>query len=316
MARTPLPWLLVFVLLAAGFGATVLALNSDVYSAHGFVRSYLQALAREDADEALAFAGVVVPESEGATLLVDGALGGVDDIRLLSDVADGAEHVVRFAYELDGEEEITEFRVERDGSTFALFDRWRFAVAPLARIDVTVGGDSRFSANGVEAVTGTPLLVLAPGAYVIDHDSEFLAAASATVAATTIGDTEEVAIETEPTTAFDEAAEDAVADYLDDCVTQQVLQPTGCPFGFSESNRIEGLPVWAVEQYPSVTLERGEITGTWRAAGVDGSVRIAVTVKSLFDGSTDAVDDELPVGGSYLVALGADDTITVLEAQP
>ena len=73
MLRTPLSWLVVFALLAAGFGATVLALNADVFSAHGFVRSYLQALERQDADEALAFAGVDVPESEVSTLLVDAA---------------------------------------------------------------------------------------------------------------------------------------------------------------------------------------------------------------------------------------------------
>ena len=311
MLRTPLSWLVVFALLVAGFGATVLALNADVFSAHGFVRSYLQALQRKDADEALAFAGMVVPESENATLLVDGALG---DIRLLSDVASGDTHVVRFAYEIDGNEEITEFQVQPDGSTLGLFARWRFAVAPLARIEVAVESDARFTANGVEAVTGSPLLVLAPGAYVIDRDTDFLAAESATAAVTTVGDTEQVGIEVEPTQAFETAAAEAVDAYLDQCVTQAVLMPSSCPFGFSEANRIDGVPTWSVVDYPQVDLAATDEIGIWRAIGVNGAVRISVTVKSIFDGSTSNVTRTLDVDGSYLVSLGADESITVLEA--
>lgn len=314
MPRSLLSWIVVFALLAAGFGATVLALNGDLYSAHGFVRSYLQALERKDADEALAFAGVVVPESESTTLLVDGALGGLGDIQLLSDVARGGEHVVRYAYELEGAEQITEFHVERDGTTLGLFDRWKFAVSPLARLDVTVANDSRFTANGVEAVTGVPLLVLAPGSYVIDHDTELLSAVSESAAVTEIGATEEVRIVTTPTDAFDAAAEDAVADYLDGCVAQTVLMPTSCPFGFEEANRIEGTPQWSIDEYPTVTLEPGAVTGTWRAIGSAGAVQITVTVKSLFDGSTSTVDETVPVSGSYLIRLNADNTVTVLEA--
>ena len=314
MLRTPLSWLVVFALLVAGFGATVLALNADVFSAHGFVRSYLQALQRKDADEALAFAGMVVPESENATLLVDGALGDIGDIRLLSDVASGDTHVVRFAYEIDGNEEITEFHVQPDGSTLALFARWRFAVAPLARIEVAVESDARFTANGVEAVTGSPLLVLAPGAYVIDRDTDFLAAESATAAVTTVGDTEQVGIEVGPTQAFETAAAEAVDAYLDQCVTQAVLMPSSCPFGFSEANRIDGVPTWSVVDYPQVDLAATDEIGIWRAIGVNGAVRISVTVKSIFDGSTSNVTRTLDVDGSYLISLGADESITVLEA--
>lgn len=314
MRRSPLAWLVVFALLAAGFGATVLALNSDVFSAHGFVRSYLQALARQDADEALAFSGVTVPESQGAALLVDGALGGLDDIQLLSDVADGNGRVVRFAYVLDGDEQVTEFHVEPDGTTLGLFQRWRFAVTPLARLDVTVTTDSRFTVNGEDAAVGAPLLVLVPGAYVVDRDTELLAATSATVLATEVGATTQATIDPQPTAAFEVAAEDAVAGFLDDCATQQVLMPTGCPFGFTEANRVEGLPEWSIAAHPTVTLEAGDSPGTWRALGAEGEAHIRLTVKSLFDGSTSVVDDDVPFSGSYLLAVGADDTITVLEA--
>lgn len=318
MHRSPLSWLVVFALLVAGFGATVLALNNDIYSAHGFVRSYLQALERKDADEALAFAGVVVPETEATTLLVDGALGGIGDIRLLSDVAvpgtDGSEHVVRFAYAVGGEEEITEFQVRGAGTAFGLFSTWAFSVPPLARIDASVAGDSRFTANGVEAATGSPLLVLAPGAYDIDRDTELLDTSGVTVAVTTIGDTEEVAVFATPTSAFTTAATDAVAAYLDACAAQRVLMPTGCPFGATEANRVDGVPDWTVEEYPAVALAPADTSATWRATGSGGLVGLQMTVRSLFDGSTRRVDDDHAVGGSYLLAIGDDDQVIVLEA--
>ena len=314
MPRSPLSWIVVFALLAAGFAATVLALNNDLYSAHGFVRSYLQALERRDADEALAFAGVVVPESEPATLLVDDALGGIGDIRLLSDVADGDDRVVRYAFTIGAEEEITEFRVRQTGTTFGLFSTWEFALSPLARIDVSVAGDSRFTANGVDAAAGAPLLVLAPGAYEVDRDTDLLTTPAVSVPVTAIGETEVAAIFAQPTAAFTTEAADAVAAFRDDCATQQVLNPTGCPFGFAEANRIEGVPRWTVESYPAVTGVVAEQGATWRATAAGGVVAIDMSVKSLFDGSVRQVDEQQPVGGSYLLVVGADDTVSVLEA--
>lgn len=318
MHRSPLSWLVVFALLVAGFGATVLALNNDIYSANGFVRSYLQALERKDADEALGFAGMVVPGVEASTLLVDDALGEIGDIRLLSDAAvpgsEGEEHVVRFAYVIDGAEEITEFRVERAGSTVGLFSRWRFSVSPLARIDVAVAGDSQFAANGVAAPSGSPLLVLAPGAYEIDRDTELLSTSGVTISVTAIGDTEAVEIFPQPTEQFGEAAEAAVAAFLDECTAQQVLKPAGCPFGFTEANRIDGAPVWTVEAYPELSLSPADTSATWRASGAGGVLNLTMTVRSLFDGSTRRVDDDQDVGGSYLLALGAGDQVIVLEA--
>ena len=48
MRRELITWSVVLGVILAGFGATVLALNSTLYSASGFVRTYLDALARHD----------------------------------------------------------------------------------------------------------------------------------------------------------------------------------------------------------------------------------------------------------------------------
>ena len=320
MRRTLTSWLVVFALLAAGFGATVLALNNDVFSAHGFVRSYLQALARQNSAEALAFAGVEVPEGASTTLLTDAALGEVRDIRFIGEVTDRAVTTVRFEYrlsmgKLSTEKQQTEFQVERDGSHLGLFHGWRFAESPMAVLAVTVDNDSRFSANGVDSLTGAPEAVLVPGGYLLDSDTEFLTAVQAEVSAVETGGTVDARLEVTPTPAFADAAETAIATFLDACATQEVLMPTGCPFGFVEANRVVGIPKWSMSDYPRATLAAGEQPGTWVATGEGGEVALQLTVKSLFDGSTSEVEQSVPIRGSYTLTLGTDNSVTVLEGR-
>lgn len=306
---------MVFALLAAGFGATVLALNNDVFSAHGFVRSYLQALARQDSAEALAFDGVDVPEGAGTTLLGDSAMGEVRDIQFIGESSSEGVTTVRFETTLSSGPETSEFHVERAGSRFGLFSAWRFAESPLAALAVSVDSDSRFTANGVAALTGGPEAVFAPGHYVIGHSTEYLSAEAVEVDAVEPGGLLDAQLAVAPTPAFTDAADQAIAAFLDQCATQQVLKPTGCPFGFDEANRIDGAPQWTMTEYPTSTLSAGSQPGTWLATGTEGEVRLQLTVRSLFDGSTSSLDESIPVRGSYLLSLAADNTITVLEAR-
>ena len=315
MRRTLTSWLVVFALLAAGFGATVLALNNDVFSAHGFVRSYLQALARHDSAEALAFAGVDVPEGAGTTLLVDGALGEVRDIQFIGESSKDGITTVRFEYTLSSGTQRSEFHVEHAGSRFALFDAWRFVDAPIALLTVTVDNDSRFEANGVESTAGTPEAVLIPSIYVIDHSTEYLEAEAVEVSAIEPGGSLDAQLAVTPTPAFGAAAEDAIAAFLDTCASQQVLMPTGCPFGFVEANRLDGAPEWAMTAYPTATLSSGPQPNTWTATGAGGAVQLTATVRSLFDGSTSTLDESITVAGSYTLSIGADNSVSVLAAQ-
>ena len=315
MRRTLVSWLAVFALLAAGFGATVLALNNDVFSAHGFVRSYLQAVARQSTAEALAFAGVDVPEGAGTTLLVDGALGAVRDIQFIGESSKDGITTVRFEYTLSSVTQRSEFHVEHAGSRFALFDAWRFADSPIALLTASVDNDSRFEANGVQSTAGTPEAVLVPGSYVIDHSTEYLEAEAVEVSAIEPGGSLDAQLAVTPTPAFGAAAEDAIAAFLDTCATQQVLMPTGCPFGFVEANRLDGAPGWAMTAYPTATLSFGPQPNTWTATGAGGAVQLTATVRSLFDGSTSTLDESIPVAGSYTLSIGADNIVSVLAAQ-
>lgn len=313
MQRALLSWTLIFGLLLAGFAASVLALNGDVFSAHGFVGSYLDALARHDADEALDFDGVVVPADASEDLLVDAALGDLSDIRLLSDVEDGDAHVVRFIYALGEETQTTEFTVERTGTRFGLFPTWRFTTSPMAILDAAVDHDTRLTANGVASASG-PHAVLVPGYFELDHASKYLEAEEVTAAATDVGATVEAALAVTPNEEFAGAATRAVAGFLDDCVTQEVLKPTGCPMGVDVINRLKGVPTWSMLDYPTAALSSTENPGVWAAKPAKGIAHIVADVQSLFDGSISKLDEDLQFTSGYLITIGFDDSLSVTVA--
>jgi hypothetical protein len=311
MQRALLSWTLIFALLLAGFGASVLALNGDVFSAHGFVRAYLDTLARHDASEALQFDGVDLPHDASYSLVTDDdALGDVAGIRFVSDVEKDEVHVVRFATLVAGQEQVTEFTVERAGTRFGLFPTWRFAVSPVAVMNVTVDHDARFSANGVPVLSGG-FAVLVPGVFTLDHESKYLQAADVTAAVTEVGSTVDAAIEVEPKDGFAAAATEAIAAFLDNCVTQEVLKPTGCPFGEEVANRLDSTPAWSMVEYPTAVLEPGDTPGQWSAKTVDAVAHITADVKSLFDGTVSSLNEDVPFASSYVIYVGYDDSLSV-----
>jgi hypothetical protein len=319
MHRAIVTWSLVFVFLAAGIGASIAALNNTVYSAQGFVRSYLEALERQDADAALAFDGVELPGGQNATLVADGALGAIGDIQLVQDVADGDLHHVTFAYSLGSATGTTEFEVERTGTRLGLFPTWRFAESPVATLAISAPRDPRVTVNGIDtqvAAEGTAFLVLAPGSFRLDHESTYLSAPEVTVPVSVVGAVVEAQLDAEPNEEFEAATDEAVGAFLDDCATQQVLMPTGCPFGYSEVNRVVGLPTWSIVDYPTVILGDGEseAQGQWFAAGTLGTAHIVMEVRSLFDGTESTVDEDVSFSGDYLIVLSTDDELTVAEA--
>ena len=67
--RFRITWLILLALLLAAFAGTVTVLNSTLYSASGFVASYLDALARHDVAEALSTPGVT-PAATGSKELL------------------------------------------------------------------------------------------------------------------------------------------------------------------------------------------------------------------------------------------------------
>ncbi len=309
MRRIVGTWAALFALFAVSFGLVVLSLNATLFSPGGFVRSYLEALARHDVAGALELAGVSPTERD--VLLDQDALGRVTEIRQRSDerLPDGT-HRVEFEYRTDAGPGRTAFLLEGAGMRFGVFSAWRFAEPPLAQVEITVLHDPRFEVNGLEVVgtANEPRVyrVFAPGAYEIGHQTTFLEAEPVELAVSGPGEVTEARIDVAANEHFVEEVQKKLDAYLDDCAEQRVLLPTGCPFGKQVANRIESEPVWEMSEYPPVTLRPAQEPGAWLMPPTDAAARLRVDIRSLFDGSVTRFDEDVPFTVSYLITFQAD----------
>ncbi|MEP6482391.1 MAG: hypothetical protein ABJA94_10340 [Rhodoglobus sp.] len=319
MRREIITWSVVLVVILAAFGGTVLILNASLYSASGFVRGYLDSLARHDAEGALDLAGTTVVGDASDALLVPGAMGDLDEIALVSDTADEqGVHTVVYSFSAGGVPGTSSFRVTHTGELLGLFSTWAFEKNPLGVIQLTVRHDPGFSANGVALATPTPdraspYLVFAPGTYELSHRSAWLQATSTPVTVTQPGVAVRGSIDVEANAAFGKEVQKEVNTYLDACATQTVLLPTGCPFGEAMGNRIVSTPAWTMTSYPRVVIEPGATSGQWVMPATDAVAHLVVEVKSLFDGSISTFDEDVPFSVSYVITFLPDGGLSIAE---
>lgn len=302
MRRELVTVLALVAIVVGGFFGTVILLNSTLYSASGFVRGYLDALARHDAQGALELAGPGVAGDASTALLSRDAMSELTDIRLVSDtVTDTGAHTVVYEYSAGGVVAQSEFSVRPTGTLWGLFDTWAFATSPLGVIELTVQHADEFTANGVALVTPAqnsvvPYLVFTPGLYEFEHESAFLEAEPVRVATVTPSAAVSARLNIQANDFFADRVSDEVNGFLDDCATQPVLQPTGCPFGQTINNRVVTTPAWSIIDYPDVTIVPGRETSEWRMSEASATAHLLVDVRSLFDGTVTSFDEDVPFG--------------------
>ncbi|MFT2817462.1 hypothetical protein [Leifsonia sp. A12D58] len=315
----------VAILLVIALVSAIGALNRDVYSAGGFVRQYLDALARKDTVGALALAGVEptnasleaagLPQNLPDTLLRPSVLGDLTDIRQVSDTETSpGTHTVVYEFSVDGEVASMSFSVRGDGTFAGVFNSWSFAASPLAVLQVTVLHAATFTVNGLTLDTRAldsaddpatfsnqaAYLAFAPARYTVQHDSTLLGS-DQVITTVTQAAAVDVTVDAQPNANMISQVQSELNNYLDSCAEQQVLQPSNCPFGIEINDRVKGLPTWSIPNYPAVTLSPGQTT--FDMAPTPGVAHIVVEVQSLFDGeiSTKNEDVDFEVGLSVTV---------------
>jgi hypothetical protein len=315
--RVLITWGVAAAVVIAGFLGTVLVLGATVYSPSGFVHGYLDTLARHDAQGALELAGAGVESGDASReLLVPAAMGELGDIRFVSEqrVADGSR-LVTFAYLAGDAEAESTFQVRPAGALFGLFPRWDFVTSPIGVLQVTPRHDARFTANSVQVTASqdaaTPYLVFTPSLTVLDHETTFLQADPIRALAEKPGASVTAAVDIRPNATFVKQVQTELNDYLDDCATQEVLLPTGCPFGQEISNRIISTPQWSITDYPQVTIVPGPEPATWLMPRTTAAAHLTVEVRSLFDGSVSTFDEDVPFTAGYLITFLDDDELLI-----
>ncbi|WP_372969607.1 hypothetical protein [Microbacterium sp.] len=312
------------LVLVAALAAGGVTLYRQFYGPSAFVVRYLDLLSEGRAADALQVPGVAIDRETlevagiGATaseaLLRTTALSPLTDVEVVSEKPDGDKTAVTVSYKAAGHAGTTTFTVEQDGWA-GVTPNWRFTTSPLAVVELTLRGADQFAVNGFEMdrrqvssagaeaapLDPLPMLVFTPGLYSVTVDTPISTSEGAGVLADTPLATTPVDVQTEPTADFVEVVQQRVEEFLTECTTQEVLQPTACPFGLEVYNRLASLPKWSIATQPPVSVVPDG--GQWKIPPTDAVAHVQVEIQSLFDGSVEPVseDVEFQVNGSITI---------------
>lgn len=326
------------VMLFAAIGAGGATLYRQFYGPSAFVVRYLDLLSSGRAADALRVPGVAIDRetldeagispAASEAMLRNAALGPLTDVRVESEkaVENGTE--VTVSYEAGGHSGTSTYLVEQDGWA-GVTPNWRFTKSPLAVMEVTVRGSDRFAVNGFEvdrrqvSASGVeaqpleplPLLVFTPGLYSVTVDTPISQSTGLGVLADKPLAVTPLDVQTEPTAEFVEVVQERVEQFLTECTTQEVLQPTACPFGMRVTNRIASPPKWSIAQQPQVTVAPAE-DGQWQIPPTNAVAHVEVEILSLFDGSVEPVSEDVPFRVNGTIVVLPDGTASIRVGSP
>ncbi|MPS75617.1 hypothetical protein [Microbacterium sp. PF5] len=326
------------VMLFAAIGAGGATLYQQFYGPSAFVVRYLDLLASGRAADALRVPGVAIdretlekagidPRASEA-MLRRSALGPLTDIEVKSERPSGEGTAVTVGYTAGGHHGTTTFQVQQDGWA-GVTPAWRFTTSPLAVVQLTVRGSDRFAVNGFEvdrrqvSVAGAeaqpldplPLLVFTPGVYSVTVDTAISTSSGHGVLADKPLAVTPLDVQTEPTPEFVSVVQQRVEEFLTQCTTQEVLQPTACPFGLRVTNRISAPPTWSITSQPQIAVVPAE-DGQWQIPPADAVAHVEVEIQSLFDGSVEPVSEDVPFRVNGTIAILPDGSASIRVGSP
>ena len=329
------------VLLLAAIGTGAAAIYREFYSPAAFVERYLGPARRRAGPptRSRCRASRSTPpnsrrpacrRSASDALLRRAALATLTDIEVGPEqVAEDGSIRITAGYHAGAFPGTTTFEVQRDGWV-GVAPTWRFVRSPLAIMDVSVKGSMTFEVNGFvidkrqvspDGVDADPLapvalLVFSPGIYSVSVDTPISATRGVAVLSDSPLANVPVDLQAFATPAFVDTVQQRVEEFLSSCATQEVLQPTACPFGFVVQDRIVSPPKWAIVSQPTVSVVPDG--AGWRIPAAEAVAHIDVEIRSLFDGSVSEVAEDVPfvVTGSIAVLPDGTASITVSGPDP
>lgn len=295
---------------AASFVAGLITwiwLSLTLYTPAGFVKDYLSALSAKEVSQVLALQG---QNPASGPLISQQALGDLYSAEVTGVVERAGERwevTAEYRFEEQGELHSTTFIVAPAEKWLGLFQEWRFAEAPVAKLTLSVDRDWRLDVNATSVET-VPLTVgserefqvLIPGRYALQHNSTYLGSETVVL---DLSSTESVAIalSTEATEALRTLVQQQVEAHLFSCAEQTINFPEGCPFGFHFSDRVLDGPHWALDGTPTIELTPSDYG--WIASGSGGNVHLSATLLSIATGQQYPFNDSFRFGVRYTVEL-------------
>lgn len=323
-------------LVAAVFAAWAV-IEREFYSPSAFVERYIGLLADQRATDALAVPGVTVstaeleaaglPATASEALLRGAALAPLSDVRVVSEEQHGDVTLVTVEYDARGYPGVTTFEVERDGS-IGLAPTWRFATSPLAVMNLTVAGSMSFDVNGftldkrqaspdgvdADPLAPVPLLVFSPGLYSVSVDNRIAHTPGVAVLSDSPFHAIPITVQAQPTEEFVGVVQQKVEEFLTACATQEVLQPTACPFGYFVQDRIDSLPKWSIASQPTVDVAPDG--AGWTILPAEAVAHIEVEIRSIFDGKVREVSEDVPFIVTGTISVMPDGSVSIVVTGP
>ncbi|MEH0108643.1 hypothetical protein V6N00_02795 [Tersicoccus sp. MR15.9] len=286
--RAALFWTLLLLAVLAVAGVVVTTVNARGYGPEHAVRAYLDALHDGDGSRALGLLGATVPA--GNPTLLNGtplkrSVAQLKNVDLAITDRNGEDATVTAQYTLDGQRGSTAFPVRRVGFTWLFFDRWELAGTSLPHTTVTFPGQDRARVNGatVAAPNGkATVLSFAPAKVTAGWSEAMMQATDRSTAVTGLGDANTLGLTATPTPAMVSSVDDQVRRMLDQCASQQVLAPTGCPFYHFSDNLITGPVAWKITRYPQPRLTYRN--GAWSVQPLSGQAELNTRETDLYTG--------------------------------
>lgn len=325
------------VLLIAALGAGTSVLYKEFYGPSAFVGRYLDLLATGRAADALRVPGVSIDHSAleesgisataSEALLRKAALAPLADVEIVAEKTEGDVTSVTVSYVVASHPGTSTFHVKQDGWA-GVTPNWRFTQSPLAAVSLTVLGADQFAVNGFEvdrrqvssagteavAADPLPLLVFTPGLYSVTVDTAISKSPGISILADSPLTQTPVELQTVPTEEFVDVVQTRVEEFLTECTTQQVLQPTACPFGLKVDNRLVEPPVWSIAAQPVVSVEPDG--AQWMIPPTDAVAHIEADIRSLFDGSIEHVSEDIPFRVNGTITILPDGSASIRVGSP
>lgn len=266
-------------------GVSIPLTNILLYTPERTVKAYLEAVAKQDADDALALLGLTAdPES---TLLSEEVLAAAASLPSAIRIEDTVRHQdgtaeVTASFLLDSATHSLTLPLRRADTGWLPYEQWQIDVEALPTLDISVDGSPTAQVNEqLVSVEGDPIEVLFPVSYLVDFDSAWFTAQAERSAVIQPGETASLRLTAEPTESLTREVERQLGTFLETCAQGTTLAPAGCPFQYRTDNEILDEVHWEVTEPPRVTLGRSEerlaMPATSGTAEVRGRERDIVT---------------------------------------
>lgn len=283
----------IVLLLALAIGGAIVA-NRLLFSPQHLVVTLQQHLAAGEGAKALGLMDATVPKGDGVALdgdVLKATQHNITDFTTDKAVAVDGEPDLRTVtahYKAEGVDQESNYTLRHTGKTWFFFDTWAFepVTLPTVKIKANTVNEVNVNEQSIPLKAGvTTLPVFYPAILDASFTTKNFSADTRGVVVTGLGkDPVEIALKTEPTKEFVAAINSKVRSYLDDCATQQVLMPSGCPFAYNTTARVDSSSIqWSIDTYP--TIEVTYYNGSWVLSPLDVTASVDLVEQDLRTGS-------------------------------